>query len=162
MKYFEGRCIDTSSVIIFRKRLSSHLNAMKTIVTAYFSSLLAMLILDGVWLGITMKRFYAAHIGHLLAESPKLGPAAVFYPLYILGVTLLVVLPAVRAQAEPHKVFLAGALLGMMAYGTYDLTNQATLKDWPLTVTIVDLAWGTLLTGVVSLISVFFTRMIAN
>ena len=135
---------------------------MKTIVTAYLSSLLAMLVIDGMWLGITMKRFYAARIGHLLAESAKLGPAAVFYLLYILGVTLLVVTPALREQAGLHKVFLAGALLGMMAYGTYDLTNQATLKDWPLTVTIVDLAWGTLLTGMVSLTSVFCTRMIAN
>jgi uncharacterized membrane protein len=135
---------------------------MKTILTAYLSSLFAMLMLDGAWLGITMKRFYGARIGHLLGGSAKLGPAAVFYLIYILGVTFLVVEPAVREQTGLHKVFLAGALLGMMAYGTYDLTNQATLKNWPTIVTIVDLAWGTLLTGTVSLISVLFTRMIAK
>ncbi len=132
---------------------------MKTIVTAYLSCLLAMLAIDGVWLSLTVKRFYGARIGHLMAESAKLGPAVVFYLLYILGVTLLVVMPAVREHAGMLRIFFTGALLGLMAYGTYDLTNQATLKDWPLTVTIVDLAWGALLTGVVSTISSYCARL---
>ncbi len=132
---------------------------MKTIVIAYLSCLLAMLAIDGVWLSITVKRFYAARIGHLMTESPRLGPAAVFYLLYILGVTLLVVMPAVREHAGMLRIFFTGALLGLMAYGTYDLTNQATLKTWPLIVTIVDLAWGALLTGVVSTISSYCARL---
>lgn len=132
---------------------------MKTILTAYVSCLLAMLAIDAVWLGLTIKRFYAPRIGHLMAESPRLGPAAVFYLLYVLGITVLVVIPALREQAGLLRVFLTGALLGLMAYGTYDLTNQATLKDWPLTVTVVDLCWGALLTGTVSVISAFCTRV---
>jgi len=135
---------------------------MKTIITAYLSSLLAMLVVDGVWLSTTIKRFYAPRIGHLMAASAKLGPAVVFYLLYVLGLALLVVLPAVRLQTGLPRVFFTGALLGLMAYGTYDLTNQATLKDWPLTVTLVDLIWGALLTAVVSSISVACTRMIAK
>lgn len=133
---------------------------MKRFITAYLSSLLAMLPLDGIWLGLTMKRFYGPRIGHLLADSAKLGPAAVFYLIYILGVTLLVVIPSVQQQVARKKVLWTGALLGLMAYGTYDLTNQATLKDWPVFVTVVDLMWGALLTAVVSLISVACTRMI--
>lgn len=133
---------------------------MKRFITAYLSSLLAMLALDGIWLGLTMKRFYGPRIGHLLADSAKLGPAAVFYLIYILGVSLLVVIPSVQQQAARKKVLWTGALLGLMAYGTYDLTNQATLKDWPVIVTVVDLMWGALLTAVVSLISVACTRMI--
>ena len=119
-----------------------------------------MLAIDAVWLATMSKRFYSTRIGSLLAESPRLGPAAVFYLIYILGVTCLVAVPAVNDEWSFLKVFLLGALLGLVAYGTYDLTNQATLKEWPLIVTLVDLVWGSLLTGVISVISVAVTRAI--
>lgn len=133
---------------------------MKTGVVAYFSALVPMLAIDAVWLATMSKRFYSTRIGSLLAESPRLGPAAVFYLIYILGVTCLVAVPAVNDEWSFLKVFLLGALLGLVAYGTYDLTNQATLKEWPLIVTLVDLVWGSLLTGVISVISVAVTRAI--
>ena len=133
---------------------------MKTFIIAYLSSILPMLAIDGIWLATMSKRFYAAHLGSLMKASPKLAPAGIFYLLYALGITLLVAVPAVNDGTALLKVFAYGALLGLVAYGTYDLTNQATLKVWPVVVTVVDLVWGALLTGVVSIISVALTRLI--
>lgn len=134
---------------------------MKTGVIAYFASLVPMLAIDAVWLTTMSKRFYAVRLGSLMAESAKLGPAVVFYLIYILGVTMLVVVPAVNDEWSFLRIFLLGALLGLVAYGTYDLTNQATLRDWPVIVTAVDLIWGSLLTAVVAIISTAITRALA-
>ncbi len=131
---------------------------MKTGLIAYFSALVPMLAIDAVWLVTMSKRFYSVRIGSLMAESPRVVPAAIFYLVYILGVTILVAVPAVNDEWGFLKIFLLGALLGLVAYGTYDLTNQATLKEWPLIVTVVDLIWGSLLTGVISIISVAVTH----
>jgi len=132
---------------------------MKRYVVAYFSFLLPMLAIDAVWLFTMSKSFYWTHIGSLLADSPRLAPAAVFYLIYALGASILVVVRTVGGGSGYLEVFLLGALLGLFAYGTYDLTNQATLKEWPMIVTVVDLVWGSLLTGVVSMISVSLTRL---
>jgi uncharacterized membrane protein len=133
---------------------------MKTFFVAYFTFLLPMLAIDGIWLAVMSKRFYAPRIGSLMAESPRLAPAVIFYLLYVLGPTVLVVVRAVNHGTGYLVVFLWGALLGLVAYGTYDLTNQATLKVWPTVLTAVDLVWGALLTGVVSIISTSLTRVI--
>jgi len=118
-----------------------------------------MLVADGIWLTTMGKRFYGAQLGHLMGSTLKWGPVAVFYPLYAIGVMVLVVLPAVQAKTPLLKVFLLGALLGLIAYAAYDLTNQATLKNWPFIVTVVDMAWGALLTGVVGVVAVYLTRL---
>src|SRR5659263_419761 len=133
---------------------------MKTFIIAYLSSIVPMLAIDGVWLFTMSKRFYAKRIGSLMGLSPKLIPAIFFYLVYNLGIALLVAVPAVDDGTALFRVFLLGAVLGLVAYGTYDLTNQATLKEWPTLVTLVDLAWGALLTGTVSVISVSFTRFV--
>lgn len=135
---------------------------MKSLVLSIFASTVSFLAIDAVWLSTMAKRFYAPNIGHLLAESPKFGPAIAFYALYIFGVVFFVVSPALESGAGLLKVFLSGALLGLVAYGTYDLTNQATLKDWPILVTVVDLLWGSLLTGFVSVIAVVCARMFSE
>ncbi|RJP34060.1 MAG: DUF2177 family protein [Actinobacteria bacterium] len=132
---------------------------MKTYVIAYFCFLLPMLAIDSVWLFAMSKRFYQARIGSLLADKPRLAPAAVFYLIYALGAAVLVVVRAVSNETGYLKVFGLGAILGLFAYATYDLTNQATLKEWPVIVTVVDLAWGALLTGVVSIIATSLTRL---
>ena len=133
---------------------------MKTFIIAYFSFLLPMLAIDAVWLATMAKRFYAVRLGSLMEESPKLAPAVIFYLLYALGPTVFVVVRAVNNNTGYLKVLLFGALLGLFAYGTHDLTNQATLKNWPTLVTAVDLVWGALLTGAVSVLSVYLTRLI--
>ena len=130
---------------------------MKLFLTAYISALTPMLMLDGLWLGLVSKRFYSPRIGHLMSESPQLVPIALFYLLYAFGVVMLAVLPAARGESLA-KAFWMGALVGLVAYGTYDLTNQATLRDWSVAVTIVDMTWGTLLTGVTSTVAAYATR----
>ena len=131
---------------------------MNRYVIAYFCFLLPMLAIDSVWLFTMSKRFYQARIGSLLADSPRLAPAVVFYLIYALGASILVVVRGVDNNSGFLEIFLLGALLGLMAYATYDLTNEATLLEWPVIVTIVDLIWGSLLTGVVSIIAVALTR----
>jgi uncharacterized membrane protein len=106
-----------------------------------------LLVLDGIWLSTTAKSIYQPAIGHLMSEGFALLPGVLFYLLYALVVAVLVVVPAARERRSPGYTFLLGALLGLGAYGTYDLTNQATLRDWPLMITIIDMAWGSLVTG---------------
>lgn len=118
-----------------------------------------MIVIDSVWLGTMAKRFYSLHIGSIMASSPRIIPAVLFYLLYPLGVVFFIVMPALEGNHGFLKIFLSGSLLGLVAYGTYDLTNQATLKEWSSIVTIVDLLWGASLTGLVSVISVYLSRI---
>ena len=91
---------------------------------------------------------------------PGFLPAGIFYLVYILGPSALVVVPAFNDGSGYLETFLYGALLGLVAYGTYDLTNQATLKDWPALVTLVDLTWGALLTGAVSALALYLSNLV--
>lgn len=90
-----------------------------------------------------------------MSSSFKLWPAFIFYPLYTLGLLLLIVFPAIEGGQSLFKVFFLGTIFGLVAYGAYDLTNQAVLKDWPIIVTIVDMLWGSLLAGSASLITYY-------
>lgn len=121
------------------------------ILAAYVAALVSLLAIDGVWLAATLHSFYSPRLAHLLAETPSKLPAALFYLLYAGCVSFLVVAPALEAGWPLWRAGLAGAVLGLAAYAAYDLTNQATLRAWPLAVTVVDVAWGALLTGVVAL-----------
>jgi len=117
-------------------------------VKMYVIAFVIFLVIDAVWLGLVAPKFYKNQIGHLMAESPNLIAALVFYLVFIVGVVYFVVNPAIEAQSL-SKAIVAGLLFGFITYATYDLTNLATLKDWPLTVTIVDLAWGSFLSTVI-------------
>ena len=123
---------------------------LKSYTIAFTAALVTMLILDGLWLGTMLKRFYTPHLSHLLADKASLLPAVIFYLIYLCGVTVIIVMPALAAQHSLLKTFCMGALFGFTAYATYDLTNQATLKDWSTLLSCVDMAWGALLTGLVS------------
>jgi uncharacterized membrane protein len=113
-------------------------------------SFLTMISIDVVWLFTMYKQFYGVHISHLLAEKPSLLPAVLLYLLYGAGITFFIVKP--YADSSLMNIFFIGALFGLVAYGCYDLTNHATLKNWPVIVTIVDMLWGAVLTGTVSVI----------
>ncbi len=104
---------------------------------------------DTVWLGLVAKTFYRKQIGHLMADQVRWPAALVFYFTFIAGIILFAVLPSVE-KGSLGKAILYGALFGFFTYGTYDLTNLATLKNWPLIVTVADLLWGMVLTGTVS------------
>lgn len=114
----------------------------------------SMLVIDGAWLAIMTSRFYSKQLGGLLSEKANFLAAGMFYAIYVIGVLVLIVNPALEHKYSDLKTFASGALLGLVAYATYDLTNQATIKNWPATVTIVDILWGAFLTGIVSLLAV--------
>ena len=117
---------------------------MKKALIAYLATLVAFLLLDGIWLGVLMAPTYRELLGSLMLEKPLLVPAAVFYCLYVVGCVQFVVLPALSWQRAAKM----GALLGLVAYGTYDLTNWATLRGWSVPVSLMDWAWGTFATAV--------------
>lgn len=126
--------------------------------TAVVATLLSMGALDAIWLSTMTTRLYRREMPSLLLETPAWPPAIGFYLLYALGVVLLVVRPALDGDWTVWRVVGAGALLGAVAYGTYDLTNQATLRGWSTLVTVVDLTWGATLTAVVATIAVSAAR----
>ena len=109
----------------------------------WIATALVLLPIDAVWLTLAAQPFYRVHIGHLLAPDFAVVPAVAFYLLYVTGIVAL----AQRGAADWREAGLRGAMLGLVAYGTYDLTNQATLLGWPTIVTVVDLVWGTFLTA---------------
>lgn len=123
---------------------------MPPVVVAYAGSAIAMLALDAIWLTTMVPRLYKPALGDLLADPPNLRVAALFYLLYVAGIVFFAVLPAVE-----HRSWLAalgtGALLGLVAYGTYDFTNLSTLKNWPLTLSLVDVAWGAVVTSLAAI-----------
>jgi len=105
--------------------------------------------IDMVWLGLVAKNFYARHIGFLLTPNINWIAAIVFYLLFIAGLVVFVIYPAILKHSWLQALLL-GAFFGLVTYATYDLTNLATIKNWPLLVTVVDLAWGAFLGGSVS------------
>ena len=115
----------------------------------YIITFVVFLAIDFIWLNFIAKNIYATKIGHLLAENPKLFPALIFYLVFIVGVIIFAVLPGYEAQ-NIWKTVMLGALFGLLTYSTYDLTNLATLKNWPISVTIIDLIWGTSISTVTS------------
>ena len=129
---------------------------MSKYIVAYFSTLLTFLVLDGLWLGVLMIGTYKEQIGPLMLESPKLVPAALFYLCFVVGVIVFAILPGIEAQ-QWQRAAMLGVLLGLMAYGTYDLTNLATLKGWTLKISLIDLAWGAFATGVAATVGFFAT-----
>lgn len=116
-------------------------------IVAYMGSALAMLVLDGAWLSFAAKRLYRPQLGDMLADGFRLGPAATFYFLYVAGIVYLAVAPGL-ASDKLGVAMARGAALGFIAYATYDLTNQATLKRWSVLVSVADIAWGTVLTSI--------------
>ncbi|MGJ7488047.1 DUF2177 family protein [Variovorax sp. LT2P21] len=114
---------------------------------AYISTAVVFLALDAIWLGTMADRLYRPAMGSIMLERFALAPAVAFYLIYIAGVVVFAVTPALQSGRWMTALGY-GAMLGLMAYATYDLTNQATLKNWSWTVTIADLCWGTFVTAV--------------
>ena len=115
--------------------------------------------IDMMWLGLVAKGFYTKQIGSLLKPDVNWTAAILFYLLFIIGLVVFVITPAVEKNSWTHAL-LFGALFGLVCYATYDLTNLAVAKDWPLLVTIVDLAWGAVLAASVSTATYFIASKI--
>lgn len=128
-------------------------------IKIYAIALPVFFAIDMVWLGLIAKDFYRAQIGTLMKSDINWTAAIIFYLLFIVGLVLFVITPAVEKGSWTHAL-LFGALFGLVCYATYDLTNLAVAKDWPLLVTIVDLVWGAVLAASVSVITYFIASKI--
>lgn len=126
-------------------------------ILLYIYTLVSLVVLDTVWL-LSTGAWYRQSLSHLFADKFNFVPAAVFYLLYAAGVVFFVVLPAAKGGTSFLVTFLSGAFLGLLAYAAYDLTNHATLRAWPVSVTIVDMLWGAFVTGLAGLIAVTLYR----
>ena len=131
--------------------------SFKQMVILYLITLAVFFLIDMVWLGVVAKDFYRRHLGTMLSPKVNWGAAILFYLLFIAGLLTFVIRPAL-VQGAVLPALLLGALFGLISYATYDLSNLATLRDWPLIVTVVDLVWGATLGGLVSLISTLLGR----
>ncbi len=121
-------------------------------IKLYLIALPVFFAIDMLWLGLVAKNFYKNQIGFLMAQNINWFAAIIFYLLFIVGLVLFVITPAIEKSSLMHAL-LYGLLFGLISYATYDLTNLATMKDWPLMVTIVDLIWGSVLAASVSVVT---------
>jgi uncharacterized membrane protein len=129
-----------------------------TYVVAYIATAVVFLGLDAIWLSKIALGMYRQELGSLLLEKPNLPIAAGFYLLYVVGIVVLAVVPAI-SEGGWVKALLMGAVLGLVAYGTYDITNLSTLKGWSTRLALIDIAWGTALTAVSATIGFWVVRL---
>lgn len=135
---------------------------MKQFLFTYATALTLLLLIDGAWLVTTSRLLYYPYLQHLFAAQPQLLPALLFYLLYTGGILIFVILPV---QQGAHSMLISclyaalyGALFGLVAYGTYDLTNWATMRNWPSFITMIDMCWGASMTSIVSVLTIALTQ----
>jgi len=122
---------------------------MTTFLKLYAVALPTFLVVDLIWLGVVARSFYRDQLGHLMRPDVNWAAALAFYAIFVAGIVILAVWPAVERESLARALAL-GALLGLVSYAAYDLTNLATLRDFPLTMAMVDLVWGAVLCATVS------------
>ena len=130
-------------------------------VKIYLIALITFLAVDFVWLALVAKNFYRKNLGFLLAEKPNLWAAAAFYLLFVAGVVVFAIVPALT-EGSLWKAIILGGFFGLVTYATYDFTNQATVRNWPWVVTAIDLAWGGFLAASVSCIGYLAGRWLES
>lgn len=131
-------------------------------IILWIAAAVLFLAIDMVWLLWLGRSIYVTEIGEILRQPPNIAAAGAFYAFYITGLMIMVIWPAVQAQSVVHGM-LYGALLGLVAYGTYDLTNLAVMKGFTTKIAIIDLLWGAFLTGLVSTLTVLIgTRFLTR
>ena len=133
----------------------------KCLLVATLIASLIFLIIDVIWLSFATKSFYRPLIGNLLSDKPVMWAAALFYILYVFGMALVVIQPCVDSESI-FKTIYTGFIFGLVAYGTYNLTNMAVLKGWSPTVTFVDMFWGGSLTAFSATIGLYIAKKIVH
>lgn len=126
---------------------------------AYAATATVFLAVDYVWLSQVATRFYFDRIGHLLMDKPNMAAAGAFYVIYVVGIVVFAVAPALKSESLATAL-VYGAMFGFFTYATYDVTNYATLRNWPVIVTIVDVAWGTVLSAFSAGMGYTLTRLV--
>ena len=136
-------------------------NMVKCLLVATLIASLIFLIIDVIWLSFATKSFYRPLIGNLLSDKPVMWAAALFYILYVFGMALVVIQPCVDSGSL-FKTIYTGFIFGLVAYGTYNLTNMAVLKGWSPTVTFVDMFWGGSLTALSATTGLYIAKKIIH
>lgn len=131
------------------------------LIISYLLTAIVFFAIDLLWLGVVARGLYNKYLGNLLSDQVNWTTAIIFYLLFIVGIFIFAILPAVD-KASLSKAIVMGALFGFFTYATYDLTNLATLKDWPLTIVFIDITWGAVLTATVSAAGYTITRWISS
>lgn len=122
---------------------------IKSVIFSYLLTFGVFLIVDLLWLGIIAKNIYQKYLGGFLTDSVNWTAAFIFYFIYVVGISIFAIYPSVNKDSV-YNAILMGALFGFFTYATYDLTNLATLKGWPLPIVFIDIIWGSVLSAVVS------------
>jgi len=130
-------------------------------IKMYMASLIVFLAADFVWLAFLSKKIYAQHLGYIMTEKIVWWAAVLFYLIFVAGLLFFVIEPAVRRKSIEYAAY-AGAFFGLITYATYDLTNLATIKDWPIIITVLDLMWGTFVSMGTSSLSYMLIRKFLN
>jgi uncharacterized membrane protein len=128
------------------------------IIISYLLTAVVFFAIDMVWLGVVAKNIYRKYLGTFLSDTVNWTAAIIFYLIFIVGIFIFVINPAVKEQSVTRAIVL-GAIFGLITYATYDLTNYATLKGFPLNIVFIDLAWGAVLTSLVSLAGYFIVKL---
>ena len=134
---------------------------MKILLISVFFTSIIFLIIDVIWLSYTVKYFYKPQLGDLLNEKPVMWAAIGFYLVYVIGLSIVILQPAIINDSI-SQAFWMGLVFGIVAYGTYNLTNMATVKNWSSYVVFVDMFWGGILTGTSSATGIFIAKKIIN
>ena len=132
---------------------------MKLLISATLISALIFLIIDVIWLSFSVKSFYRPNIGHLLLDTPVMWAAILFYLIYVLGLAVVIIEPSLDYQ-NTQSFLLKAFMFGLVAYGTYNLTNMATIKGWSPNVVFIDMIWGGSLTTFSSYFGILFAKKI--
>ena len=132
---------------------------MKLLISATLISALIFLIIDVIWLSFSVKSFYRPNIGHLLLDTPVMWAAILFYLIYVIGLAVVIIEPSLDYQ-NTQKFLIKAFMFGLVAYGTYNLTNMATIKGWSPNVVFVDMIWGGSLTAFSSYFGILLAKKI--
>ena len=130
---------------------------MKLVLTSTLIAALIFLIIDIIWLSFSVKSFYGPRIGHLFADKPVIWAAAMFYIIYVFGLGVVIIEPSINFD-DTYKFLFKAFMFGLVAYGTYNLTNMATVKGWSSSVVFVDMIWGGSLTALSSYYGIFLAK----
>jgi len=132
---------------------------IKSIIINYLLTTIVFLLIDMVWLGLIAKNIYQKYLGNFLTDKVNWTAALIFYLIYIVGISIFAIYPSVNKDSAINAI-LMGGLFGLFTYATYDLTNLATLKDWPLPIVFIDIIWGIVLTSMVSLSGFYIAKLV--
>ena len=130
---------------------------IKSILISYLLTFIVFLMIDMLWLGLIAKTIYQKYLGNFLSDNVNWTAAIIFYLIYVVGISIFAIYPAINKGSVSHAV-LMGALFGFFTYATYDLTNLATLKGWPLPIVIIDIIWGSVLSAIVGLSGFYIVK----